>query len=47
MHERWGYFCVDSVDPSDEELVFDRPVTLRDTWARTKNAEKLKSSFIS
>ena len=38
--ERLGYFCVDSVDPSDEALVFNRTVTLRDTWAKIKKAEK-------
>jgi glutaminyl-tRNA synthetase len=37
--ERLGYFCVDSVDSSDEALVFNRTVTLRDTWAKIKKAE--------
>jgi len=32
--ERVGYFCVDSVDSSDEALVFNRTATLRDAWAR-------------
>jgi len=32
--ERLGYFCVDSVDSSDNALVFNRTVTLRDTWAK-------------
>jgi glutaminyl-tRNA synthetase len=32
--ERQGYFCVDTVDSSAEELVFNRTVTLRDTWAK-------------
>ena len=31
--ERQGYFCVDQ-DSSDEALVFNRTLTLRDTWAR-------------
>jgi glutaminyl-tRNA synthetase len=31
--ERIGYFCVDS-DSKDSELVFNRTVTLRDTWAK-------------
>ena len=31
--ERHGYFCVDS-DSSDAGLVFNRTVTLRDTWAK-------------
>ena len=30
---RMGYFCVDS-DPSGGKLVFNRTVTLRDTWAK-------------
>jgi glutaminyl-tRNA synthetase len=32
--ERLGYFCKDSVDSSPEALVFNRTVTLRDTWAK-------------
>jgi glutaminyl-tRNA synthetase len=32
--ERHGYFCVDKVDSSPQKLVFNRTVTLRDTWAR-------------
>lgn len=32
--ERIGYFCVDSVDSCAEKLVFNRTVTLRDTWAK-------------
>jgi glutaminyl-tRNA synthetase len=32
--ERIGYFCLDSVDNTDnEKLVFNRTVTLRDTWS--------------
>jgi glutaminyl-tRNA synthetase len=31
--ERLGYFCVDP-DSSAERLVFNRTVTLKDTWAR-------------
>ncbi len=31
--ERMGYFCVD-LDSSDTRLVFNRTVTLRDTWAK-------------
>jgi glutaminyl-tRNA synthetase len=37
--ERQGYFCVDSVDSSDGALVFNRTVSLRDTWARIQKAE--------
>ena len=32
--ERLGYFCVDSKDSTLENLVFNRSVTLRDTWAK-------------
>ena len=32
--ERTGYFCVDSVESSAEKLVFNRTVTLRDTWEK-------------
>jgi len=38
--ERLGYFCVDSVDSSDNELVFNRTVTLRDTWAKIKKKQQ-------
>jgi glutaminyl-tRNA synthetase len=31
---RHGYFCVDSGDSKPEALVFNRTVTLRDTWAK-------------
>lgn len=34
--ERLGYFCVDP-DTTDENLVFNRTVTLRDTWAKIQN----------
>jgi glutaminyl-tRNA synthetase len=39
--ERLGYFCVDP-DSTDGALVFNRTVTLRDTWA--KIAKKSKGS---
>ena len=32
--ERLGYFCVDTKDSKDENLVFNRTVSLRDTWAK-------------
>ena len=32
--ERTGYFCVDAVDSSDNVLIFNRTVTLRDSWAK-------------
>ena len=37
--ERLGYFCVDP-NSSPENLVFNRTVTLRDEWAKIKNATK-------
>ncbi|MEE9337964.1 MAG: glutamine--tRNA ligase/YqeY domain fusion protein [Methylococcaceae bacterium] len=30
--ERTGYFCIDSINSKPEALVFNRTVTLRDTW---------------
>jgi glutaminyl-tRNA synthetase len=38
--ERLGYFCVDSADSSSDALVFNRTVTLRDTWARLERTGK-------
>ncbi|MCP4348031.1 MAG: glutamine--tRNA ligase/YqeY domain fusion protein [Desulfobacterales bacterium] len=38
--ERMGYFCVDSEDSSDEKLVFNRTVTLRDQWAKIEKGQK-------
>ncbi|MCZ6675682.1 MAG: glutamine--tRNA ligase/YqeY domain fusion protein [Candidatus Poribacteria bacterium] len=35
---RKGYFCVDP-DSSDEKLVFNRTVSLRDTWAKIQKAQ--------
>ena len=37
---REGYFCVDSIDSSADKLVFNRTVTLRDTWAKIEKAQK-------
>lgn len=34
--ERTGYFCVDNKDDNDGKLVFNRTVTLRDSWAKQK-----------
>jgi glutaminyl-tRNA synthetase len=36
--ERLGYFCVDSKDSRQGALVFNRTVTLRDTWAKIQKA---------
>jgi len=38
--ERIGYFCLDSKDSSPEKLVFNRIVTLRDSWAKISEKEK-------
>jgi glutaminyl-tRNA synthetase len=37
--ERQGYFCVD-LDSRPDALVFNRTVTLRDTWARIERGQK-------
>ena len=37
--ERLGYFCVDP-DSTDEKLVFNRTVSLRDTWAKIEKAQQ-------
>jgi glutaminyl-tRNA synthetase len=37
--ERLGYFCVDP-DSSREKLIFNRTVTLRDTWAKLQKSGK-------
>ncbi|MFX1506450.1 MAG: glutamine--tRNA ligase/YqeY domain fusion protein [Promethearchaeota archaeon] len=34
--ERLGYYCLDSIDYSSDRLVFNRIITLRDTWAKLK-----------
>jgi glutaminyl-tRNA synthetase len=38
--ERVGYFCVDPVDSPDKALVFNRTVTLRDSWAKISEKGK-------
>ncbi len=35
--ERMGYFCADSKDSTANNLVFNRTVGLRDTWAKIEN----------
>ena len=37
--ERLGYFCVDLKDSTPGKPVFNRTVTLRDTWARLKKGK--------
>ena len=38
--ERQGYFCVDTVDSTNGNPVFNRTVPLRDSWARIEQAGK-------
>jgi glutaminyl-tRNA synthetase len=38
--ERQGYFCSDIVDSSTEHLVYNRTVTLRDTWAKISDKKE-------
>jgi glutaminyl-tRNA synthetase len=40
--ERLGYFCVDTKDSEKGSLVFNRTVTLRDTWAKILKAQQQK-----
>jgi glutaminyl-tRNA synthetase len=37
--ERQGYFCLD-LDSRPEFLIFNRTVTLRDTWAKIEKSLK-------
>jgi glutaminyl-tRNA synthetase len=39
--ERQGYFCVDPIDSSPQHPVFNRTVTLRDSWARMEKKDKM------
>jgi glutaminyl-tRNA synthetase len=36
--ERQGYFCVDSVDSKPDAPIFNRTVSLRDSWAKIERA---------
>lgn len=37
---RHGYFCVDTIDSTKEKPVFNRTVSLRDTWAKVSKTNK-------
>jgi glutaminyl-tRNA synthetase len=37
---RQGYFCVDPIDTSENGLVFNRIVSLRDTWAKIQKGSE-------
>ena len=39
---RLGYFCVDAKDSNETKLVFNRTVTLRDTWAKIEKMQNKK-----
>ena len=39
--ERQGYFFVDPIDSKHSKLVFNRIVTLKDTWSKKQQAKKL------
>ena len=38
--ERLGYFCADIKDSTEDNLVFNRTVTLKDTWAKILKADE-------
>ena len=40
--ERLGYFCLDSRDSTPEDLVFNRTVPLRDSWAKMAGKERFR-----
>ncbi len=42
--ERLGYFCVDPDRSSQNKIVFNRTVTLRDTWAKIRKKTEKKQS---
>ncbi|HHO76634.1 MAG TPA: glutamine--tRNA ligase/YqeY domain fusion protein [Deltaproteobacteria bacterium] len=44
--ERLGYFCVDSKDSSGEHLVFNRTVTLRDSWAKIERSSEAREKIV-
>ncbi len=38
--ERMGYFCLDSKDSKPDALVFNRSITLKDSWAKIAGTKK-------
>jgi glutaminyl-tRNA synthetase len=40
--ERTGYFCLDEQDSSSDKMVFNRTVTLKDSWAKLQKKENTK-----
>jgi len=41
--ERLGYFSVDNVESTQDVLIFNRSVSLRDTWAKIEKSQKKDS----
>ena len=37
---RQGYFCIDSRNSRPDKMVFNRTVTLKDTWAKLESRGK-------
>ncbi|MBI2440078.1 MAG: glutamine--tRNA ligase/YqeY domain fusion protein [Lentisphaerae bacterium] len=44
--ERLGYFCVDP-DSTDDKPVFNRTITLQDTWAKIQQAQRISTCKMS
>lgn len=42
--ERQGYFCVDTKDSQPGKLVFNRSVSLKDSWAKQEKAQQGKAT---
>ena len=42
--ERLGYFCVDQIDSTNNLPIFNRTVTLRDSWAKIQGSTNPKVS---
>jgi glutaminyl-tRNA synthetase len=40
--ERQGYFCIDMIDSRPDKLVFNRTVSLKDSWAKIEKGQKKK-----
>jgi glutaminyl-tRNA synthetase len=38
--ERVGYFCVDAIDSRPDALVFNKTVSLRDSWAKIERSQQ-------
>ena len=38
--ERQGYFCVDTVDSKPGAPIFNRTVSLRDSWSKIEKSQR-------